>query len=496
MLRTIFGNFLALIAGAILPLAFAPFGYYPMAIISPAILLFLWLNASARLAFWRGFLYGIGFFGVGVSWVYISIHTYGNASVFLAVLITGSMILFLALYPALQGYLLNRIFPDNNWRKLLLAFPASWVIFEWIRSWFLSGFPWLLLGVAQINSCLKGYMPLVGTYGLSFITIFTAAAVVYILSNNKKHWQRLVILIIPVALWIGGCFLAKVHWTTPVGAKFRVSLLQGNIYQEKKWDPKQLAAILGVYSRLTNASWASSIIVWPEAAVPAFPMEVSLYLKLMSVAAQLHRTAIVYGVPLADRSTGQYYNGILTMGVAHGKYLKRHLVPFGEYLPFKPILSWLHNYFTIPMSGFSSGPKRQAPMIANGILIAPFICYEIAYANIVLSHLPRAQLLVTLCDDSWFGKSIAAAQHLEIARARSLETGRYQLFSTNTGISAIIGPQGEIVAQAPQFKEYVLSADIQAMEGATPWVALGHYFWLLTMLVFLLVATIGIHKHK
>lgn len=487
MLRTIFLNLLALIAGSFLPLAFAPFGYYPIGVIAPAILLWLWTKASSRQALLYGLLFGIGFFGFGVSWVYISIHTYGNATILTGILITGAMVLFLALFPAFQGYLLNRLFPANNLRKLLLAFPASWVLFEWMRTWILSGFPWLLLGCSQIDSPLRGYVPIVGEAGLAYFVTLSAGMLVS-LFLIRKNWYRLIVIVAAIALWSGGWLLNFVHWVKPNGLSLKVSLVQGNIPQQQKWDPKQLDQILATYTRLTNKNLDSDLVVWPEGAIPAYPQEIKTYLRVLQAAAKFEHKTIFSGIPIYDPATKRSYNGAMALGLARGIYLKQHLVPFGEYLPFKAILSWLPNYFTIPMSGYSSGPKHQKPIIVNGVVIAPFICYEIAYAGLVLSHFPRANLLITLCDDSWFGKSIAAAQHVAIARMRSMETGRYQLLSTNTGISAIIDARGKIIATAPEFQEYVLTATVKGMHGLTPWVSYMHYFVLWLMLILLGVA--------
>lgn len=487
MLRIIISIFIALIGGSILPLAFAPFGYYWIAIISLSILLLLWIYSTKKQAFLQGLAFGVGFFGFGVSWVYASIHTYGNANVLVAGLITGSMVLILSLYPALQGYFLNRVFPENNLQKILLAFPASWVVFEWIRSWFLSGFPWLILGTSQIDSPLKGFAPIIGASGVSFLVAFTAGLIVALVIR-KKIWQRFLIIFIALCLWSSGYLLYKINWVHFSGKTFKVSLVQGNIPQEQKWDPKNLGKILGIYAKLTAPVLGNKIIVWPEGAIPVFPDEVSTFLKMMSNQARLHKTTILSGVPIIDKKNGRMFNGITAFGATKGTYLKRHLVPFGEYLPLKSVLSWLPNYLNIPMSGFSDGPKHQEPIIISGATIAPFVCYEIAFPYLVLSHFPRADLLVTVCDDSWFGKSIAAAQHVEIARVRSLETGRYQLLSTNTGITTIIDEKGKIIAIAPIFKESVLSSDIQIMRGKTPWVSFGHYFVLLIMLFLLWIA--------
>lgn len=485
----IFLGVLVMIGGAILPLAFAPFGYYLIAETSLVILLFVWLRASRPLlAFLYGWLFGLTFFGFGIYWVYVSVHYYGNAPTVLAIFIVALLVAFMALYPALQGYCLHRFFSKNNLWKFLGVFPAIFVILEWIRGWFLSGFPWLFLGYSHVASPLSGWATVFGVYGVSFVIAQTAGAVfsIFYWWRNKKLVAGLLLLIF--MLWGVGGAIAKINWTKQSGERFRVSLVQGNITQERKWQKSELLSILDTYSFLTTSNLASKIIVWPEAAIPTVPENIKLYLQRLSFVAEKSKTTIVSGVPFYDKDNNNYYNGILVFGASQGRYYKRHLVPFGEFLPLQFMLWWLHKFLTIPMSGFSYGAKQQPDLVVDNILLAPFICYEIAYANLVLDYLPRAKFLVVVSDDSWFGESIAAAQHLEIAKMRALEVGRYLLFSTNTGISAIINQRGEIVAAAPAFQPAVVSAEVMSFVGKTPWVNYGKYLWLPLLLLCLWLA--------
>lgn len=475
-----FRGFLALLAGAILFFAFAPFGVYPLAIIAAALLLFSWCKILARQAFLIGGLFGISFFGCGASWVYISLHNYGFMPIPIAVFVTALFVLFLTMFPALQGYCLNKFFPQNNARKMLLVFPALCVISEWLRSWLFSGFPWLNLGYSQIDSPLRGLAPIFGVYGITFAVAFTAGAFVYLfLTKNTK--TRILPLIIAIMLWLGSANLANINWTQPSGEPIKVSLIQGNIAQESKWQQNQLPHILQQYYNITTNNWQSKIIVWPEAAIPTFPENIPSFIKNLDTVAKAHHTTIISGIPLTQIDTTKqqtYYNGIISLGMHNQQYRKRHLVPFGEYTPLPWLYTWLVNYLAIPMSNFSAGPDQQEALVAANTIIAPFVCYEITYPNLVLDFLPQAQLLLTISDDSWFGRSVAADQHIEIARMRSAESGRYQLVGTNTGITAIIDDHGRILKQAPIFQQVVLNGEVQAMNGSTPWVKFGHYFWL------------------
>ena len=487
-LKKIYTSVLAIFSGAILPIAFAPFGFYLVAEISLILLLFIWAKATPRLAFWYGWLFGVGFFGCGVYWIYISICYYGHAPIVLSFVIVAILVAFMALYLALQGYILQRFFPRNTWHKFVLAFPASFTILEWIRGWLFSGFPWLFLGYGHVTSPLRGYATVFGVYGVTFAISATAGAIFYILYDRKNRRLCIALSMFVLSLWIIGAILTKINWVKQAGKAtlVPVTLIQGNVSQERKWDPKEVLPILDTYISLTKSSLNrnaenSKIIIWPEAAITTHPEDIAQYLTLLADTARKNHATILSGIPLYDKTNGSFYNGIIVLGAGSGRYYKRQLVPFGEYLPFRFILNWLHNFFVISMSDFTSGMRQQPDLIAEDIIFAPAICYEIAYPYLILDYLPRANMLVTVSDDSWFGESIAAAQHAQIAQIRSLEVGRYQLLCTNTGITAIIDHQGKIVARAETFQQVVLSTKVKSFTGSTPWVFCGRYLWLLLM---------------
>ena len=489
MYKKMFSLFLAFLMGIILPLAFAPFQIFSCAFIIPAVLLYLWKKSTPGAAFWQGAVFGLGFYGVGVSWVYISIHNYGNASIWVAGLITLAMITFLSLGPATQAYLLKRVFGKckDQW-LCLAAFPSTWVIWEWLRSLPLNGFPWLYLGYSQLSTPLRGYAPIIGVFGVSLVAAIISGCLVLI-STRRPFRMKLWALLIMVVLVIGGWVLTGRQWTKPVGAPLSVSMVQANISQSVKWKPDAFQKIVQTYWRLTKPYWNTSrLIIWPEAALPAFPQQIPNIIKKIDDAADQHST-ILLGILLGDPVTKPYYNGIMLLGADHGEYRKRHLVPFGEYTPLKSIFSFLINYWQIPMSDFNPGSASQSPLIVNGIKIAPFICYEIAYPLEVLKYSRESQILVNISDDSWFGKSIAAPQQAEMARLRALETGRYVLLAANTGITGIIDQQGQFISILQPHQEAVLHSNALAMQGATPLLKWG-YYPLLVILVILLALSL------
>lgn len=458
----------SILAGCFLPLAFAPFGQFWIAPVALAFLLWSWKEASLKQAFYSGLFFGFGFFFVGVSWVFISIHRFGDANIILAGFLTLLFISTLSVFFAAQGFvfaLISKKAPQTI--SFLFVFPATLVFFEWLRSWIFTGFPWLLVGYSQTNSPLKGFAPIIGCLGISFLVALTAGLFVML---NLKRKNIIPCLFCILFIWVGGYFLGGVAWTKSVGKPIKVSLIQGNIPQSVKWESSQVFPTLTKYQLLTEAHWSSDIIVWPEAAVPLLKADADDYLNYLATKAKEHHAAIILGVPVAKDNL--FYNAAIAMGDGDGVYYKRRLVPFGEFMPFEKYLRGLIRFFNLPMSDFSAGKMNQPLLIAHGIKIAPLICYEIAYADLLKKDLPAAQLFIVMSDDAWFGNSIAEPQHLQIAQMRALETGRYILMSTNDGMTAIIKPDGTIQKTIPQFQAGVLTGEVFAMEGNTLWARL------------------------
>jgi apolipoprotein N-acyltransferase len=490
-LFNLIGSSLAILAGIALTCAFAPFKVFPLAILSPALLLMLWLKAAPKRAFWYGWLFGLGFFGTGVYWIFISIHTYGNTSVFLASFITGLLIAILALFPAIQGYLLSRLFPRTNNATLFCAFPAIWVLLEWIRTWIFTGFPWLLIGYSQINSPLKGYATVFSVYGVSLAVLLSSALLVSIgLQLNAKHYKKIALQITAfVFIWIVGFILSSISWTVPSGELTKVSLVQGNIPQDLKWSPEHIQPTLDHYQELTEAHWDSNIIIWPEAAVPLPMASATDFLSLMAQKAGEHHTTIITGIPMKAPDSESYYNAVITLGTGEGMYIKHRLVPFGEYIPLRQLFGKILDLMQVPMSDFIPDEKEPKPIIAHGKKIATFICYEIAFPEQVLSNDDHIDMILTVSNDAWFGHSIAQDQHIEMAQMRAIEMGRPVLFVANDGITGIINAQGMIQSAAPPHESYVLTDTVQTTEGKTPWQRFG-IFPISALIIILLVIAI------
>lgn len=481
------GDGLALMAGAVLTLAFAPFSLFPIAIISPALLLGLWLTTAKKRAFLRGWLFGVGLFSTGVYWVFISIHTYGDTSVFLAGLITCVFITILALFPAMNGYILNRYFPYNNDSKILFAFPAIWVLLEWVRSWIFTGFPWLLLGSSQINSPLKGFAPILGVYGVSLAALLSSSLLVntFIKIHQKNYKNAGICFFILLFIWITGGCLSFMSWTENKGSPIQVSLVQGNIEQELKWSYDQVIPTIERYQKLSNEHWDSKIIIWPENAIPLPLHDAQDFVEKMSDDAKKHHTTVITGIPAKHGTKNAYYNAVIAVGNDYGFYLKRRLVPFGEYTPYPEFLTRVMDRFNIPMSNMIVGEAPAQPLMVQGLRIATFICYEIAFPEQVLQRDGNIDMLLTVSNDAWFGHSIAQAQHLEMAQMRALELARPVLFVSNTGITAIIKPNGTVQSSVPPYQTAVLTGSVQAVSGKTLWQRYGMDPVLILTILFL-----------
>lgn len=471
------GDSLAPIAGASLPLAFAPYALFPIAVLSPALLFLLWQNVSPKRAFIRGLLYGIGLFGFGVSWVHISFHQFGGLPFFGAILLTAAFVLLMALYPALLGGLLSRFFSENTPLKLLLVFPAAWTLMEWLRGWLLTGFPWLSLGYSQIDSPLNGFAPLLGVYGVTWLTVLTAAILIFSFNIKRLHYRILAIITVIIVISGGGWLLSRISWTHPEGKALKVALIQGNIPQEFKWQSSFQIPSMQRYLQLSQAHRDADMIIWPETAIALFYHDIEKYrpgfLEQLDAEHIKYDTDFLIGLPMMEEN-GSYFNSVASIGKQPGFYYKYHLVPFGEYIPFQSTFGNLLELLDVPLSAFSAGDARQVNLKSAGETIGTSICYEDAYGELIRKSLPSATLLVNISNDAWFGHSIAPHQHLEIARMRALETGRYLLRTTNTGISAMIDAKGKIIAQTPQFKIITLRVTAQPYQGITPYVRFGN----------------------
>ncbi|HEX6320828.1 MAG TPA: apolipoprotein N-acyltransferase [Burkholderiales bacterium] len=452
--------FLPLVAGAVTVLAFEPAGAFPLALFTFAVLVHFWMEATPQRAFAAGYAFGLGMFGAGVSWIYVSMHTFGGMPPALAGFATLLFCGLLALFPAAAGWLQARI-PAHPALRAGLLIPAAWVLIEWLRSWILTGFPWLSAGYASVGWPLQGYAPLLGVFGLSFLTL-SLAGMLWLAFRVRSA------ALIPFVLVIAaGQGLRYVEWTQPTGEPIAAALLQGNIPQDLKFRPERYGRTLEAYAGLVEGS-SAKLIVLPETALPRFyDLVEPEYLARLEAAAKRNGGDLLLGVPYRT-GPGEYYNSVLTLGTsARQAYHKVHLVPFGEFVP--PALDWVMRLVQIPLSDFSRGAAGQKPLAVANQRVAVNICYEDVFGDAMARWLPEATLLVNVSNVAWFGDSLAPAQHLQIAQLRAIETGRMHLAATNTGITAAIDRDGRVLARLPQFTEGRLEISAQGYSGTTPY---------------------------
>ncbi len=485
---------LAALAGVLTVLGHAPVGAFVLALAAAVLLVHLWLVApTPRAAAAAGYAFGLGLFGAGVSWVYVSMTRFGGMPGPIAAVATAGFCAYLALFPALAGWLQAR-WPGPAALRALAVIPALWTFTEWLRGWLLTGFPWLDEGYAAIDWPLAGYAPLGGVYAVSLAT-FACAGLIWCLANRaERRGVRRAAFAGLAVLLAAGAVLRDISWTAPAGAPFGASLLQGNVSQLMKFDPAHYAHTLETYARLAEESRAR-LIVLPETAVPRFLDLVDpAYLARLAAAARRNGGDLLLGVPTRN-AAGEYFNSVVTLGSApHQIYSKSHLVPFGEFVP--PGFGWVVRWLSIPLSDFSAGTRDPAPLSVAGQRVAVDICYEDAYGEEVARQLPEATLLVNVSNVAWFGDSLAPAQHLAIARMRALETGRALLTATNTGITAAIGRDGRVLARLPQFVAGRLEVQVSGYRGATPYVRFGDTLALAAVLALLVLARVALRRGR
>ncbi len=461
---------LSLLAGMALTLTFAPFDFSSLTLLILVGVLYSWQNCSPARAALRAYLLGLGLFGSGISWVFVSIYFYGGAPWVGAVLLTMLVVGFWALFPALTAFIAAKI--TQRFENLrVLIFPLVWIWIEYYRGyWFLNGFPWFQVAYTQIQAPLAGFIPLLGSYGTGFLLVLSAAVIVEALHKTIRFKSVGLFLFL---VWGSGGFLQLVHWTEASGGELQVALIQGNVPQDKKWHPDYRLKTLQDYQRLTEENWDADLIIWPETAIPAYWHQADEgYLQPLAEQAKRHQTDLVVSLPVVNQKN-EYFNTVLKLGENPGRYDKNHLLPFGEYLPLQPLSGAILSALNIHLGDFTSGGERQIPLQAKGYPFATTICYEDAFASAILPYLPEAAFLVNVTNDAWFGNSLEPHQHMQIARMRAVESGRYLLRVTNTGVTGIINPRGVLQQQAPMFEQTVLRGHIKTMQGLTPFARLG-----------------------
>ena len=465
-------------AGAIAPFAFSPYEFWPVMLVSIGLLYLLIDKQSVRPAMWLGLVYGLGFYGAGVSWVYVSINQFGSAPPALALLLTAMFVLLLAsLFFVPLTVLFSRLSHRcSSWQKVLL-FVGLWVLGEWFRSWFLTGFPWLYAGYSLIDTPFAGLAPVAGVYSLSLLAALTGVLIASFIAQGSSGQHAIgqyLILAVVIIFALVAVALDGRSWTERSSTEpLTFAAVQGNISQDLKWDPGHLDETIDTYLELSESYWDKDLMFWPENAVPTFIQNIPGLIQLIEYKASANDTAFILGMPWSQGDS--YYNALVGLGSAEGTYLKQKLVPFGEYVPFESLIRGLIDFFNLPMSSFSRGEDNQSGLKIRGEPVASYICYEVVYPDFAVQQAIDKGILLTVSNDTWFGQSIGPTQHFQMVRMRSLETGRYQLRVTNDGITALINPMGDVIASIPRYQTGVLEGEIPVMQGDTPFMRFGSW---------------------
>ncbi len=495
------GSAVALVAGMSLSLSFAPFEWWPVAVLAPALLIWLWHGATPRRAAVLGFWFNFGTFSVGTYWLYISLQLIGHAPVPLALLLMISLAAIMGCYQALLGWALAKYFPRSGALRWLAVIPGTWLLVEWFRSWFLTGFGWLALGYAHTDNWLGvAFAPVIGQYGLGFLTLVMAGGVVTLVVGTQR--ERIAAGALIALIWIAAFALRGVEWTTAFSKPITVAVVQGAVPQDEKWIDGNLPAILDLYKTRTREAQGADLIVWPESAIPDLVNNNIEYIREVYGEASAHGAALVLGALRGEMNdkTGleEYYNSVLAMDPSSRPGIswhnKHHLVPFSEFFPVPGFIrNWLRLQ-GLPYSSFNRGAAEQEPLDAAGQKIAAGVCYEDAYGATLLPAMRTATMLLNVTNDSWFGHSTARYQHLQISRLRAMETGRPMVRAANDGVSAVIGHRGEIITTAPEYEANVMRGRLQPRIGLTPYARTGN--WLIVCLALVLSLIGAYHARR
>ena len=481
------------VSGTALVCAFAPFSIWWLVFVSPLILYLLVYDLRPKNAFWIGLIFGLFYFGFGVPWTFNSIHEYGKAPVTMSAIISGSLVVVLSLFPALTCYIFSKVKEQSNHHFInVLIFSCLWALFEWSRSWVLTGFPWLSFGHVHHVGILQGVLPIFGVYGATWLSVVLCCLITSLYKGSKE--QKIYAVIFYAVIGFLLVLSNLIQWTSKIGTDLDVVLVQGNISQEMKWDRNKHPFIMQKYKTLSEKHLDADVIVWPETAIPTYySMVRETFLPELESLVEENDVEFLVGLFTYDQQTEQVFNSVMTVGDNTDFYSKQHLVPFGEYIPLRGLVSIFDQYIQLPMADISKGSGTPTVRL-HDYDVGTSICYEVAYGEDIIKALPDAKYLINVSNDAWFGDSLAPHQHLEINQIRALETGRFLVRATNTGISAIINPSGDIVNRSAQFKEDVIRAKIELRDGYTPFSRWGN--WGIVTILFSILLIILLTKSR
>jgi apolipoprotein N-acyltransferase len=482
-----------LLLGIVNVLAFAPWNFWPVQLASLGWMFFLTLKYHTA-PLWqhalRGWAFGLGWTATGMYWLYFTMYHYGHLPAWMAV---GGVLLLASLYLAVFSgvALLASAWCRRRWNLspqvcALLVMPAAWAVSEWLRGWVFPGLPWVVSGYAHVGSPLGGFAPLLGVYGIGGLAALLGGVLALALIVPQRKLAVLPLLLLPLVLGSGAA-LRHIAWSEVLGKPISVRLLQGNVSQDSKFDPKRVSHSFELYQKLIREAPAD-LIATPETAFPVFIQQLppDLLPKIQDYSRQ-SGSYIAIGLLIAD-SQNEYTNSLIGITPQAGsklyRYNKQHLVPLGEFVPRG--LHWFVNMIGIPMSDQTPGAGWQAPWAVKDQWVLPNICYEDLFGEEIAEQMaysyrtgqPVASILLNISNIAWFDDSLALPHHLQIAQMRAMELARPIIRATNTGATAIIRYDGSIAQRVPYLTKTELRGMVQGRQGSTPYMLYGNYIML------------------
>ena len=480
---------LALFCGLLFPLGFAPFDFWPLTILSISLALYLVNERAEKNTFLLGLFYGIGQWGFGISWVYVSIHYHGNQNIYSSLFITALFIFFLSFYTGLTFHLIKKIKTSNQNLNYLVFYPVVWVTVEVIRSYLFTGFPWFIVGTSLAGTSMGGWIPILGTYGVSILAVMISGSLVLILGNKKKiYWSPALIIVI---ILLSSFTLNKISWTKE-SSIIQASIHQPNLTLKEKWSSDGVRKTMGMISSSISNAKEGEFIFFPETAIIFDKEDLLIWISDIEKEAKSRNISLISGIIAKDAQNPdliERYNRIEGFGAIKGHYDKVHLVPFGEYIPLRSYLGKIFDILGINLINTLPGDSFNL-LESRNIRISASICYEIAFSDLVRKTAKKSNLLVTISNDTWFGASIGPEQHLEIAQSRAQEHQKSLIRTTNSGISAIIDRKGNIVTRQEYFEDKQIKENVLIYEGKTPFSVVGNflvYVYIILIYMYLLI---------
>lgn len=490
---------IAMICGAIYPLAFAPIDWWPLAIASIASFWWLLQDKTSKQAFRIGWGYGFGVFIVGVSWVYVSINTFGNASPTLSVILTIAFAMILALFYGLLGWLLNKFFSKYSLTSRIIIFSILWIGLDIARGSGFVNFPWLYAGYSQTDAIMQGLAGFLGVHGVTLFLVALSCLLAEVIITKGYQLQRKFIVPILAVLVVPFAATMYMYSAQPTKEKtLTVALVQPDVDQHIKWNNEYFNSIIYDLLEQTDPYWGADLVVWPEGGVPSLEHRVPGLMSELEQKALDSNTQFITGLPMRDEKDHKvYYSGMRMFGETGGAYHKQELVPFGEYIPFSEALRGLIDFFDLPMSNFMPGASDQKPLRTEKAALVPAICYEIAYSGLIQSLGQQSQdqftAILTISNDTWFGDSWGPLQHFQIARMRAIETGLPVIRNTNDGLTAVVDSYGRVLQQVPRFEKQVLAGAFK-LENRSTWFLKYGYWSLLVLVIGLIGVAFGLRR--